>query len=242
MDTARSRRRRAGRRRRHHRHLPAVPGARGRLLGAAGRGRRRRRRHLVLEPLPGRAVRLRELHLRLPVLARSCSTSGSGRSTSPAQPETERYLNHVVDRFDLRRHMRFDARGHVGGVRRGVGHVDGDGRRRHASPGAVPRRRDRRAVGAVLPRRARAATTSAASSTTPAGGRPTPVDFAGKRVAVVGTVVERRAGGPGDRSTTSRRSPCTSAPPTGARRSTTRRSPPRSRRSCAPTSRRSARR
>ncbi len=25
-----------------------------------------------------------------------------------AQPETERYLNHVVDRFDLRRHMRFD--------------------------------------------------------------------------------------------------------------------------------------
>ena len=26
------------------------------------------------------------------------------------QPETERYLNHVVDRFDLRRHMRFDAR------------------------------------------------------------------------------------------------------------------------------------
>jgi cation diffusion facilitator CzcD-associated flavoprotein CzcO len=26
-----------------------------------------------------------------------------------AQPETERYLNHVVDRFDLRRHMRFDA-------------------------------------------------------------------------------------------------------------------------------------
>jgi len=26
------------------------------------------------------------------------------------QPETERYLNHVVDRFDLRRHMRFDTR------------------------------------------------------------------------------------------------------------------------------------
>jgi cation diffusion facilitator CzcD-associated flavoprotein CzcO len=27
-----------------------------------------------------------------------------------AQPETERYLNHVVDRFDLRRHIRFDAK------------------------------------------------------------------------------------------------------------------------------------
>src|SRR6478609_9724507 len=26
-----------------------------------------------------------------------------------AQPETERYLNHVVDKFDLRRHMRFEA-------------------------------------------------------------------------------------------------------------------------------------
>ena len=26
-----------------------------------------------------------------------------------AQPETERYLNHVVDRFDLRRHMRFES-------------------------------------------------------------------------------------------------------------------------------------
>ncbi|MHB8465974.1 MAG: flavin-containing monooxygenase [Acidimicrobiales bacterium] len=27
-----------------------------------------------------------------------------------AQPETERYLNHVVDRFDLRRHMHFDTK------------------------------------------------------------------------------------------------------------------------------------
>src|SRR5690242_16276147 len=27
-----------------------------------------------------------------------------------AQPETERHLNHVVDRFERRRHMRFDAR------------------------------------------------------------------------------------------------------------------------------------
>ena len=72
------------------------------------------------------------------------------------QPETERYLNHVVDRFDLRRHMRFDAAVTVGGLRRAVGNVDrrrvGDGT---ALPRAVPRRRDRRAVGAVLPRRAR---------------------------------------------------------------------------------------
>ena len=60
--------RRAGRRRRHHRHLPAVPRAGSGLLRAAARGRRWRRRHLVLEPLSRRALRLRELHLRLPVL------------------------------------------------------------------------------------------------------------------------------------------------------------------------------
>ena len=36
------------------------------------------------------------------------------------QPEIERYLNHVVDRFDLRRHMRFDARVTLGRVGRGV--------------------------------------------------------------------------------------------------------------------------
>ena len=35
------------------------------------------------------------------------------------QPEIERYLNHVVDRFDLRRHMRFGAAVTLGGVRRG---------------------------------------------------------------------------------------------------------------------------
>ena len=62
--------------------------ARSRVLGAAARGRQRCRRHLVLEPLPRRAVRLRELHLRLPLLRRSSSTSGSGRSTSPASPRS----------------------------------------------------------------------------------------------------------------------------------------------------------
>ena len=103
------------------------------------------------------------------------------------QPETERYLNHVVDRFDLRRHMRFGAPVTSAVVRRGVGDVDRDRRRRHRIPRPVLRRRHRRAVGAVLPGRARAATTFAASSTTRAGGRRRPVDFAGKRVAVIGT-------------------------------------------------------
>ncbi len=41
---------------------------------------------------------------------RSCSTSGEWQEHFAEQPEIERYLNHVVDRFDLRRHMRFGAR------------------------------------------------------------------------------------------------------------------------------------
>ena len=41
---------------------------------------------------------------------RTSSTSGSGRSTSPPSPRPSAYLNHVVDRFDLRRHIRFGTR------------------------------------------------------------------------------------------------------------------------------------
>ncbi len=80
-----------------------------------------------------------------------------------AQPEIERYLNHVVDRFDLRRHIRTGHAGDLGRVRRAVRHLDGArvGRRerrqrdRHRSAGPRAHRRDRRAVAALLPRRAR---------------------------------------------------------------------------------------
>ena len=158
------------------------------------------------------------------------------------QPETERYLNHVVDRFDLRRHMRFDARVTLGRVRRAVGHLDGRrlGRRRRrggrrpdparfliAATGVlsvpytpdVPGREDFRGEAyhtGLLAGRARRLRRQA-------GG--------GRR-----HLVERGAGRVRPSSTTSRSSPSTSAPPTGARRSTTRPSRPRSRRSCGPTS------
>ena len=46
------------------------------------------------------------------------------------QPETERYLNHVVDRFDLRRAHPLRRPRHRGGVRGGVGHLARDGRPR----------------------------------------------------------------------------------------------------------------
>ena len=125
----RPRRRRARRRGRHHRHLPALPGTRGRLLGAARRGRQRRRRHVVLEPVSGRPVRLRELHVRLPVLARAVRRVGvagalrraardralpqpRGRPVRPAPPHPLRLS------------------GHGRRVRRAVGHVGRDARRR----------------------------------------------------------------------------------------------------------------
>ena len=42
------------------------------------------------------------------------------------QPEIERYLNHVVDRFDLRRHMHFDSRVTSAVYDERVEHLDGD--------------------------------------------------------------------------------------------------------------------
>ena len=99
---------------------------RGLGLTARGvRGRRRRRRHLVLEPLPGRALRRREHGLLLLVLRTSCSRSGSGRSGTPTQPEILRYANHVADRFDLRRDIQFDTRVTAAALRRGDQPLDG---------------------------------------------------------------------------------------------------------------------
>ena len=85
------------------------------------------------------------------------------------QPEIERYFNYVVDRFDLRRHMRFGARVTSAVYDEPSGDVD-VGRRRHRGPGPVPRRRDRHPVGAVHPRRARARRLPRRVATTPAAG------------------------------------------------------------------------
>src|SRR5690606_8230292 len=65
-DETHPRLRRSRRRRRLLGPLHAAPAARhARAVGAGVRGGRRRRRHLVLEPLPGRPVRLGELLLQL---------------------------------------------------------------------------------------------------------------------------------------------------------------------------------
>ena len=141
------------RRRRHRRDLPALPRPRSRIHGDAARGRRRRGRHVVLEPLPGRPVRLRELHVRLSLLRgalRGVGVAGAlrrpardralpqprGRPVRPAPPHP---VGHARD---------------VGRVRRTDGHVGRDRRRCH-DPLARVDRRDGRAVAAVLPGRSR---------------------------------------------------------------------------------------
>jgi cation diffusion facilitator CzcD-associated flavoprotein CzcO len=104
-----------------------------------------------------------------------------------SQPETERYLNHVVDRFDLRRHMRFDApvTAAVWDASSGCWDVT------LGSDGSRVRARFAVAATGVLsvpyipdvPGRSRFAGIQHHTGRWPSA----PVDFRGKRVAVVGT-------------------------------------------------------
>ena len=212
-------RRRAGRRRRHHRHLPALPGAArpgfsARLLEAGdGVGGT-----WYWNRYPGARFDS-ESYTYGYLFSKELFDEWEWQEHFAAQPETERYLNHVVDRFDLRRHIRFGAAGHLGRVRRAVGHVD---RRRPATarddPGALPRSPRPACCRCRTSPTCRAATTSAASSTTPAAGRPSrstspasgsPSSAPSSSGVQVVPAIARRG---------RRRSPSTSAPPTGARR------------------------
>ena len=103
------------------------------------------------------------------------------------QPETERYLNHVVDKFDLRRHIRFSSK-----VTSAVWDEDVD------EPGRPDRGRvrdPRRGTWSPPPACCRcrstptcpAARTSAGETYHPVRWPKEPVDFRGKRVAVIGT-------------------------------------------------------
>jgi cation diffusion facilitator CzcD-associated flavoprotein CzcO len=102
------------------------------------------------------------------------------------QPEIERYLNHVVDRFDLRRHMRFGAK-----VDSAVYNEDTEKWTVVAGDGAKVRTQFLIAATGVLsvpyfpdvPGREDFRGESYHTGMWPA----TPVDFADKRVAVVGT-------------------------------------------------------
>ena len=133
------------------------------------------------------------------------------------QPEIERYLNHVVDRFDLRRHMRFDARvtSAIYDEASATWTVTTDGRRRECR-GALPDQRDGRAVGTALPGRAGARGLPRRA----APHRPVAGD-AGRLRRQAGRHhrhrVQRRTDRPGRSPSRRRPSPSTSARPTGAR-------------------------
>ncbi len=102
------------------------------------------------------------------------------------QPETERYLNHVVDRFDLRRHMRFGA-----SVASAVYDDSSATWTVETTNGTAVRTRFLIAATGVLsvpyypdvPGREAFRGASYHTGLWPAA----PVDFAGKRVAVIGT-------------------------------------------------------
>ena len=76
---------------------------------ARPRAGRRRRRHVVLEPLSRRPLRHRVDGLLLLVLE-ELEQEWEWSERYPAQPEILRYLNHVADRFDLRRDIELNTR------------------------------------------------------------------------------------------------------------------------------------
>ena len=59
---------------------------------------------------PGRALRYREHDLLLLVVARARAGVDAGRSATPPSRRSSRYLEHVADRFDLRRDIRLGTR------------------------------------------------------------------------------------------------------------------------------------
>ena len=76
---------------------PSSP-AQGRLFGGRDRGSRRRRRHLVLEPLPGRALRHPDHRLQLHASIPSSRRSGRGRRSTPRSPRSCATFGFVADR------------------------------------------------------------------------------------------------------------------------------------------------
>ena len=105
-----------------------------------------------------------------------------------AQPETQRYLNHVADKFDLRRDIQFNSRvaaAHYAGGRRAAGTSTLEGGSRHQR--ALSDHRDRALSAPTMPPHPRASTSFKGQSCHTAHWPKEPVDFAGKRVGIIGT-------------------------------------------------------
>ena len=91
----------------------------------------------------------------------------------PEQPEILRYLNHVADRFDLRRNIQFNTRVTAAHWDEADAPVDGRDRPGRHGHGALRDHRRRLPVERPGAEHPRAATRSRATGTTPARGRTT---------------------------------------------------------------------
>ena len=163
-----------------------APAARARALGAGLRGGQGRRRHLVLEPLPGRALRRREHGLLLFVLRRSRSRSGSGPSATP--PSRRSSPTSTTWRTA-------STCGGTSSSRRGSPRPSST-RRRAGGPSRRTGATACRRASASWPRdvcpmrrcrTSRASRPSPASGITPGNWPHEGVDFTGQRVGVIGT-------------------------------------------------------
>ena len=104
-----------------------------------------------------------------------------------AQPETLRYLNHVADKFDLRRDIQFRSRVTAAHWQEATRELGRDIGGRQPAPRALPDHRHRPAFGADPAAHRGRGRLSRASPSTPRAGRTSRSSFAGKRVAVIGT-------------------------------------------------------
>ena len=104
-----------------------------------------------------------------------------------SQPEIERYLNHIADRYDLRRDIRLETGVDRGDVRRDDRHLGRRHRGRRTAARPLLRHGHRRPVGAEPPELARASTPSRARSCRRACGPSEGVELEGKRVGIIGT-------------------------------------------------------
>ena len=133
-------------RRRGRRPVPAPSAARAGPAGPGVRSRVRRRRHLVLEPLPRRALRLRGLHLPVPVLRGALQRLELEREVpGPAGDRTLAALRRRPARSA--KDIQFDTTDHERAVRRGDGTLDGSRPIRRDDRHPVPGHLLRHAVG-----------------------------------------------------------------------------------------------
>ena len=188
-----------------------------RAVGAGARGRRRRRRHLVLEPLPGRALRLGELLTTPTRFDEELQQEWEWTERYAGQPEILRYLR--PRRRPLRPAPRHPLRHHAS-RRPSTTRTPARWRSTPTAASASRRGSSSPPSGCLstpnMPDDPGPATASRASGTTPAGGRTRAWTSPASASRVIGTGSPAIQPIPRDRRGRPRTSPSSSAPPTTA--------------------------